>query len=204
MTASENPDPRDMVADWLRPSRFKAAWAEWVWMRGIHRLVVFAWRVVYYVLVGFTYGRIHWHDYVSPFACIRNRHCIFLGGRCHVRHHVTLWGQLVTGRNVRFGPGTCIYGRVHIGDDVMVSANVVIAGGNHGIARVPTPMFYQPCTSRGIVIGSDVWIGAGAVVLDGVRVGDGAVIGAGAVVTHDVEPYAIVAGNPARLLRYWQ
>lgn len=50
-------------------------------------------------------------------------------------------------------------------------------------------------------IGNDVWIGLGAIVMDGVRVGHGAVIGAGAVVTHDVAPYAIVAGVPARRLR---
>jgi len=49
-----------------------------------------------------------------------------------------------------------------------------------------------------VVIGNDVWIGDGARILSGVSIGDGAVIGAGAVVTQDVEPYSIVAGNPAR------
>jgi acetyltransferase-like isoleucine patch superfamily enzyme len=52
------------------------------------------------------------------------------------------------------------------------------------------------------VIGNDVWIGKGATVLAGLDVGDGAVIGARAVVTRSVPPYAIVAGNPARILRY--
>ena len=51
-------------------------------------------------------------------------------------------------------------------------------------------------------IGNDVWVGANAVVVKGVRVGDGAIIGASAVVTRDVPPYAIVVGNPARVLRY--
>jgi len=51
-------------------------------------------------------------------------------------------------------------------------------------------------------IGNDVWIGARAIVLDGISIGDGAVIAAGAVVTKDVPPYAIVGGVPAKLIRY--
>jgi acetyltransferase-like isoleucine patch superfamily enzyme len=51
-------------------------------------------------------------------------------------------------------------------------------------------------------VGSDVWIGARAIVLDGVTVGDGAIIAAGAIVTKDVAPYAIVGGVPAKLIRY--
>lgn len=51
------------------------------------------------------------------------------------------------------------------------------------------------------VVGNDVWIGLGAIVLPGVKVGDGAIVGAGAVVTRDVEPYAVVVGSPARTVR---
>ena len=53
-----------------------------------------------------------------------------------------------------------------------------------------------------VKIGNDVWIGAGAIILKGVTIGDGAVIGAGAVITKNVEPYAIVIGNPQKALRY--
>lgn len=52
-----------------------------------------------------------------------------------------------------------------------------------------------------VIIGDHVWIGAGATILKGVTIGDGAVIGAGSVVTQDVEPYTIVAGNPARVIK---
>ncbi|AZO48219.1 MAG: CatB-related O-acetyltransferase [Mesorhizobium sp.] len=57
-------------------------------------------------------------------------------------------------------------------------------------------------TNGPIEIGNDVWVGRRAIVMPGVRIGDGAVVGAGAIVTKDVAPYAIVAGNPARLIRY--
>ncbi len=67
-----------------------------------------------------------------------------------------------------------------------------------GIATEDAPMRRS---TEIVEIGNDVWIGCHAVVLSGVRVGDGAVIGAGAVVTHDVAPYAVVAGVPARYLR---
>lgn len=53
-----------------------------------------------------------------------------------------------------------------------------------------------------IVIGNDVWIGARAIIFDGLKIGDGAIVGAGALVTKDVPPYSIVAGVPATILRY--
>ena len=62
---------------------------------------------------------------------------------------------------------------------------------------------YWPCTSRGpIVVGNDVWIGEDALILDGVEIGDGAIVGARAVVAKAVPPYAVVAGNPARIVKY--
>jgi len=51
------------------------------------------------------------------------------------------------------------------------------------------------------IVGNDVWIGSEAIIMPGVRIGDGAVIGSRALVTKDVEPYAIVGGNPAKLIR---
>jgi acetyltransferase-like isoleucine patch superfamily enzyme len=64
-------------------------------------------------------------------------------------------------------------------------------------------VFNADAITRGpIIIGHDVWVGQNAIILSGVSIGNGAVIGAGSVVAKDVEPYAIVAGNPARFVRY--
>lgn len=62
--------------------------------------------------------------------------------------------------------------------------------------------FRERRMTRGVEIGHDVWIGHGAIIMPGITVGDGAVVGAGAVVTRDVDRYAIVAGVPARFLRW--
>lgn len=103
---------------------------------------------------------------------------------------------------------------VTIGDYVSIADCVtLIPGGNHRLDWVSAFPFRERLglpgaradghpSSRGpIVIGNDVWIGRGAVVLSGVTVGHGAVIGAEAVVARDVRPYAIVVGNPAREIR---
>ena len=66
-----------------------------------------------------------------------------------------------------------------------------------------TKTMYDYTARKGdIVVGSDVWIGMNATILGGVNIGDGAVVGANAVVTKDVPPYAIVAGNPAKIIKY--
>ena len=53
-----------------------------------------------------------------------------------------------------------------------------------------------------IVVGDDVWIGADAIICSGVTIGQGAIVAAGAIITKDVEPYAIVGGNPAKVIKY--
>lgn len=98
-----------------------------------------------------------------------------------------------------------------IGSFCSIAAGVrFVLGGNHRHDTMFTFPFKVKIAgaaseswSKGpIVVGDDVWIGMHAMILSGVRVGKGAVIAAGSVVTHDVEPFAIVAGNPAFFKRF--
>lgn len=70
-----------------------------------------------------------------------------------------------------------------------------------GISKQAAKIIGHPKSKGDVIIGSDVWIGRDVTILSGLRIGDGAVIGARAVITKDVAPYAIVGGNPAKLIR---
>ncbi len=71
-----------------------------------------------------------------------------------------------------------------------------------GLADEDDSEFFNQRASRVTTIGHDTWIGHGAIIKPGITLGNGCVVGSGAVVTKDVEPYAIVVGNPAKVLKY--
>lgn len=115
-------------------------------------------------------------------------------------------GRLVIGRraainefnNLRAGGGG-----ISIGDDCLIAQFVSLIASGHGLGRERSirDQPWNPDPARqGVVIGADVWLGAGCTVLPGVTVGQGAVVAAGAVVSRDVPPYSIVAGVPARVI----
>lgn len=89
------------------------------------------------------------------------------------------------------------------------NVTIVAGGGTHPywtVANYPLKCAFikdeNEKTSSAVVIGNDVWIGTNVTILPRIRIGDGAIIGAGTVVTHDVPPYAIIAGVPGKVLRY--
>lgn len=130
-------------------------------------------------------------------------------GNCRV-FHSELGDYSYLGPNSRL-----IHTRV--GRFCSIAANCIIGMGSHPLNYLSTSsIFTAPHNGLGqswtkkaffeeykpIIIGNDVWIGQRAMLIGGVKIGDGAVVGAGAIVTKDVPPYAIVAGVPARIIRY--
>ncbi|WP_235567616.1 sugar O-acetyltransferase [Lysobacter sp. Root96] len=104
------------------------------------------------------------------------------------------------GRNVFVNQNCTFYdlGGLDIGDDVMIGPNVSLITTGHPVEPSQRRAFV---VAKPIVIERNVWIAAGATVIGGVTVGENSVVAAGAVVTKDVPPNALVAGNPARLIR---
>lgn len=132
-------------------------------------------------------------------------------------YQIAEWGWKI-GEHT-YGSPTVIeaeYASLEIGRFCSIGPDVLMILGNHRADTVTTYPFrtlshFWPeaidakddHSSRGdIVIGHDVWVGARAVILSGVTIGSGAIIAAGAIVTRDVPAYAIVGGNPARIIRY--
>ena len=108
--------------------------------------------------------------------------------------------NITIGKNVFINSG-CRFqdqGGITIGDGALIGHNVVLATLNHDFSpKKRSTMHPAP-----IIIGKNVWIGANATVVPGVKIGDGAIIAAGAVVTKDVPKNAIAAGVPAKVIKY--
>jgi acetyltransferase-like isoleucine patch superfamily enzyme len=104
------------------------------------------------------------------------------------------------GANLGFNCELFSASRVAIGRGALIAAYTYVIGGDHELSDPAAALLDQPRTSAGVTIGDDVWIGAGAKILDGVAIGDHAVIGASAVVRESVPRAAIAVGIPARVV----
>lgn len=143
----------------------------------------------------------------EPSRWIRQELCRRFLDECGAWVNISADVHLSTGRNVRIGnrsglgPGCRVYGGLIMGDQVMVGPDVAFLSENHRFDDPNLPMGEQGRTEREPPrIEDGAWIGLRATILPGRVVGEGAVVGACAVVTRDVPPYAIVGGNPARVI----
>ena len=112
-------------------------------------------------------------------------------------------GDIVLGDHVNIGFQSEIFSgsSVRVGRHGLFAAYTYLVGGGHEFDRAGVPVLEQGRTSRGIVLGENVWLGTGSKVLDGVTIGRDVVVGANAVVTEDLPDGAVAVGIPARVLR---
>ncbi|WP_297960251.1 acyltransferase [uncultured Ruminococcus sp.] len=111
--------------------------------------------------------------------------------------------KVCIGNNSGIGIRAEISGECHIGDYVIMGPDCQIWTVNHNYSDLTKPIKYQGNTDeKPVYIGNDVWIGSRVMILPGVHIGNGVVIGGSTVVSKDVPDYAIVVGNPGRVVKF--
>ena len=124
------------------------------------------------------------YSVVESFACINNA-----------------VGDVIIGNHTRIGLHNTIIGPVKIGNNVNLAQGITVTALNHNFSDSNKRIDEQGVSTSPVIIEDDVWIGANAVVLPGVKIGNHCVIAAGAVVTKDVPPHSLVAGVPAKVIK---
>lgn len=119
-----------------------------------------------------------------------------IGNDCNICAHTLIEGDVIIGNNVTVKSGVYIWDGTRIGDNVFLGPNVTLTND-----LMPRSKQY-PDSFSGITLKNYSSIGANATLLPGITIGEGAMVGAGAVVTKDVPDYAVVVGNPAKVIRY--
>ena len=110
-------------------------------------------------------------------------------------------GDVTIGDHTRIGIHCTVIGPVSIGNNVNLAQGITVTALNHNFEDVTRRIDEQGISTKPVVIGDDVWIGANAVILPGVTIGRHVVVAAGAVVTKDVPSFSLVAGVPAKVIK---
>lgn len=119
-----------------------------------------------------------------------------IGNDCNICAHTLIESDVIIGNNVTVKSGVYIWDGTRIADDVFLGPNATLTND-----LMPRSKQY-PDTFSGITLKKGASIGANATLLPGITIGEYAMVGAGAVVTKDVPDYAVVIGNPAKIIRY--
>lgn len=125
-----------------------------------------------------------------------------VGKKVNIDRNAYVGDKIKIGDYSGIGKNSYISDYVTIGKYVMMGPDCLIYTTNHEFRKVDTPMCFQKWQNpKPVIIEDDVWIGGRVIILPGVTIGKGSIIGAGSVVTKNVEPYSIVGGNPAHILK---
>lgn len=117
-----------------------------------------------------------------------------IGSNCNINCHTFIENDVVVGNNVTVKAGVYLWDGIVIEDNVFIGPNTTFTNDKYPRSK------QYPAAFLKTVINKNASIGAGSVILGGITIGEFALVGAGAVVTKNVPPYALVAGNPARVI----
>jgi len=146
------------------------------------------------------------NNYRNSLKPVATKGRIKIGDQCWIEKGAVLWafnGSIRLGENVFLGPYVTIYGHggVEIGDRTLVAMHTTILSSNHTVPSRKEKIRLKPDILLPSKIGNDVWIGAHAVILGGVKIGNGCVVGAGSIVTKSIPAYSVAVGAPAKVIR---
>lgn len=133
------------------------------------------------------------------------RNCIdSCGINLRIETNVLLSPFTEIGDNVEINENVRIRQNVKIGNNVLIAPGVQLITINHNYSDASIPIKNQGEMKGKIEIKDDVWLGTNVIVLPNIKIGKGSIVGAGSIVTKDVPEFTIVAGNPARIIKYRQ
>jgi acetyltransferase-like isoleucine patch superfamily enzyme len=154
----------------------------------------------------------HWLLFFKPFRLMFQKYKIReIGRNSEIRPYCTIIGtkNICIGDNVIIPPGTYLVAnpdnpeaKIIIEDDVLFGPNSAVYCSGHVYTDYHLPVKDQGYFGKTTTIKRGSWIGINAVIMPGITIGKNAVVGANSVVTHDVPDYAVVAGSPAKILKY--
>lgn len=124
------------------------------------------------------------------------------GSHLRVKHNADISPNIRIGSHSELGTRSMIQTGVTLGDYVIMGPDVKIYAKNHRFDRLDIPMGTQGEIASETFVGNDVWIGANVLIMPGVHIGHHTVLAAGSVITKDVPDYAMVGGNPAKIIRF--
>ncbi|QTD37562.1 CatB-related O-acetyltransferase [Polaribacter batillariae] len=135
---------------------------------------------------------------------------VFFEGENGIPERCKFSGNIKIGKFTTLGVNNFLHGNIEIGKYCQIGVDVSIHTTNHPIYYLSTYInkrlfngeLAQLKETKKTIIGNDVWVGHGAIILGGIKIGNGAIIAAGSVVTKDIPSYAIVAGTPAKVLKF--
>ncbi|GAJ28349.1 acyltransferase [Acidomonas methanolica] len=177
----------------------RQSYLSWEYFDKPTRLQKYLQKALHAMLAKRAGGILDKNSYISPAAKIFTS-SLRIGSKSYICGGSIIRGEFSLGAASGVGAYCHIDGKVTIGDDTMIANNVSVFGINHG-TDIASPMGQQASTMKGVVIGSDCWVGANVSIVDGANIGSHSIVAAGAVVTRSFPEWSVIGGVPARIIK---